>query len=1045
MSETERRRVTRRRMLGETGSALAAAGLLPTLLRPAAAIALPAQGSGPLARPHAFLEPPLAYRPRWRWWWGEPYVQQELADELAAFAGAGFSGAEISFTNTIAGQLVAETAGQGMLAAWGTPAQRQALTTSLQAAKQHGIHIDQTLGYGWPVRTPSTGAGSAYAQQELMYGRTDLTGPQSFDGQVPFPIGDSANSKAAHLIAVIAARVLTPGPSVTAAGTPPAISTILDPSSFTDLTDLATPSTTATPRSTPNAAVISWQVPTGNWILCGIWQRDSGEDTDYGTTATLPGPLYAGTPMDYFNRAAATAALADIDSDQIGSSNFALLPRTNQFYFEDSLENTWVELPWTGDMLAEFRQRRGYDLRRWLPLAFVQGKYHYWVPDRMPPADFDLPDGAGARVRHDFDETVTDLYIDYHLLPFQKWAKGHGGRFRSQVAYGLALDVTRSARAITTAGGLAEDETLNAGDDAPLTLKELNWRFAMDHYRSLVSGAHQTGETMVTDELGATLQGNIKQMFLTYYLDLMDKQWSAGVTRPIIHGYSYSPAQAPWPGRDQWLGLVSESWNFRTFPEWQHIPRLADYWARGAMVLEQGQPLTDLAIYRDGFVSTQAGPAPGTNKPFFDGQGLEQAGYRYGYIDPNGLLDPRAAGSGLLYPRSASYRALVIDERALPGAVAQAVASAARGGLAVVFIEPVPSRGTSYASPAAEDQQVTAAINGILGLPNVRVVASQGDVRGALQAIGVQPDAAWSDPVPVYSQHRRDGNDDYFYIWNADQQPHAFIGTFAAAETPYALDLWSGAITPVAEYSAAGGSVAIPLTLAANESRVLAFRAAVTSQAHVVSREPDATRQVAYVGRRRRRLEVRSTRRERHTRRVRLSTGRHLTLEFAALPAPLTPQQWALTVEEMGPMGTTPHHLTLANLDDWRNISAIVNVSGVGTYTTMLSVPASWIDPSIGATLDLGTAHGSIQAYLNGSLISPAIRQSAPFDVTPYLRAGDNEIKVVLTTTLANELVYQTTHGYPAGAASGGLTTSTQAYGLIGPVSLNPYSRAQVA
>lgn len=1042
MAVGPRRRITRRRALGEAGGALLAGSLLSAVARAAeAAGAWPIPG-GPLAEPGAFRKPPIAFRPRWRWWWGEPYQAQEFQDEIAAFAAAGFGAAEISFTNTIAGQAVAETSGQGAIAAWGTPDQRQMLTVSLQAARQHGIKIDQTLGYGWPVRTPSTGAGSHYAQQELMYGQTAISGPASYSGMVPFPIGDSENTKLAHLVAVTAARVVKQGPGVSAAGTPPSASTILDPASPTDLTHLAAPATTATPSAAPNAAVISWEVPAGDWLIFGLWQRTSGEDTAYGTTATLPGPLYAGTPMDYFDPAAATAALADIDADQIGESNFALLPGTNQFYFEDSLENTWIELPWTGNLLEEFKARRGYDLAKLLPLTFVQGKYHYWVPPVMPVADFDFPDGSGSRIRRDFDHTVTELYIDYHLLPFQKWAKGHGGRFRSQVAYGLALDVTRSARAITSAGGLAEDETLNAGDDAPLTYKEKNWRFAYDHYRSLVSGAHQTGETMVTDELGAVLTADVKQMFLTYYLDLMDKQWSAGITRPIVHGYSYSPPESPWPGRDQWAGVVAESWNFRTFPEWRNWHRLADYWSRGAMVLEQGRPIWDLVIYRDGFVTTQAGPPPGTDKPFFDGQPLEYAGYRYGYIDPDGLADPRAHGRRVLYPDSASYRALVIDERALPGRVAEAIVRAARGGLAVVFVAPLPTAGAGYASPADEDLQVRSAVRELSQLPSVRVVPGQRDVLAALRSLEVEPDARWSRPVPVYSQHRRNRSTDYFYVWNADDRAHRFSGSFASEGTPFLLDLWSGAISPAAEYARSGGRTEIPLDLAAREARVLAFRTGSRRRTHILGGRPTPGREAVYAGRR---LELHSERRAAHTSRARLSTGRIVEAHFGDLPAPIEPVRWTLHVEEMGPNGVTPHELTLTKLDDWRNLSEIAGVSGVGTYTTTLTVPRSWIGPRRGAKLDLGTAHGSIQAHLNGRLVAPDIRQTRPFDVTGLLRPGANQLTVVLATTLANELLYQEEHGDAAAAASGTpATVATQAYGLLGPVRLVPFSRVRI-
>jgi hypothetical protein len=147
----------------------------------------------------------------------------------------------------------------------------------------------------------------------------------------------------------------------------------------------------------------------------------------------------------------------------------------------------------------------------------------------------------------------------------------------------------------------------------------------------------------------------------------------------------------------------------------------------------------------------------------------------------------------------------------------------------------------------------------------------------------------------------------------------------------------------------------------------------------------------------------------------------------------------------MGPYGVTAHDLTLTKLDDWRNIGAIAHVSGVGSYSTTLRVPPSWTVPDLGAYLDLGVAYGSIQALLNGRLVAPDIRPVRPFDVTQLLRPGANQLVVVLATTLANELLYQEENGYPAAAASGSpATVSTQAYGLLGPVSLIPFSRAVV-
>ena len=41
----------------------------------------------------------------------------------------------------------------------------------------------------------------------------------------------------------------------------------------------------------------------------------------------------------------------------------------------------------------------------------------------------------GARVRHDYAETLTDLYVDEHLRPLQEWATEHGVKFRAQAAF----------------------------------------------------------------------------------------------------------------------------------------------------------------------------------------------------------------------------------------------------------------------------------------------------------------------------------------------------------------------------------------------------------------------------------------------------------------------------------------------------------------------------------------------------------------------------------------------------------------------------------
>src|SRR4051794_21540078 len=175
----------------------------------AAALAPAAQADAPLANPKAFASPPDSVRPKFRWWWATPYDDKEAADELSAMAGAGFGGAEAAFNTD----------------GWGTADQRKQLVTSLQTAKANDMKLDMTLGASWPVTTPNTKPGSGLSEQELMYGRRDLTGPMTYTGPPPNALDDqTGQQRGGKVIAVAAAKVVTAGPPATPVGGVPFVS-----------------------------------------------------------------------------------------------------------------------------------------------------------------------------------------------------------------------------------------------------------------------------------------------------------------------------------------------------------------------------------------------------------------------------------------------------------------------------------------------------------------------------------------------------------------------------------------------------------------------------------------------------------------------------------------------------------------------------------------------------------------------------------------------------------------------------------------------------
>jgi hypothetical protein len=630
-------------------------------------------------------------------------------------------------------------------------------------------------------------------------------------------------------------------------------------------------------------------------------------------------------------------------------------------------------------------------------------------------------------------------------------------RYRTQPAYGDAFDVTRSAREVDRMGGLADDESLNAGDIAPFDESNDNWRFAADHYRSVAGGAHQAGQNEVASELGAVFIRE-RMMGLGDYKAIMDKEWAFGLTRPILHGYAYQLPDAAWPGTDHFSGVVADSWNAKTYPQWSMWHPLTDYWARGATVLQAGTARSDLAVYRDGFVTTaatavgigngavinQGGDAgaavqPGEKvvdprpTPFFDGAALEHAGYTYEYLDPIGAREPQAQGDGVLYPDGPRYRALVIDERALPGATAQAIAREAESGLAVVLVGGLPSRGTSLGDAPGEDAQVRDAVARILAAPRVRRAKAQGDVLAALRALGVDPAARWSKDVHVYSQWRAADGVDYVYLWNAAPTTARFTGAFATTGTPSELDLWTGERRPLGVYRAAGDRVEVPLTLGPGETKVLAFRHNGGDEAHAVSTNADEA--LGGDGT----VELRDGHGGR--RGVALNDGSTRTVDLPDVPKPLTPASWHLHVDEVGPDGTTPHDLDVTSLQDWRQIPELAGASGTGTYTAKVTLPDGWVAGDRGTYLDLGAVAGAMQAFVNGQAVAPDVVPDRRFDVSPLLRPGENELRVVVTTTLKNEVLTQCAKGVGSLLCA---QPATQAYGLLGPVRLVPFARATI-
>lgn len=179
-----------------------------------------------------------------------------------------------------------------------------------------------------------------------------------------------------------------------------------------------------------------------------------------------------------------------------------------------------------------------------------------------------------------------------------------------------------------------------------------------------------------------------------------------------------------------------------------------------------------------------------------------------------------------------------------------------------------------------------------------------------------------------------------------------------------------------------------------------------------------------------------------------------MQLQPGILPATVTATSWTLVVEDWAPaminetgaassdtVKTKLPAVHLTELVAWPNISSLVNASGIGTYTTQITLHK---ESGLRVLFDAGSVTGTYGVEINGVAVEGVDQfLSKPIDITSYIVDGTNSklrfffislfisdlfigIVITVATTLWNKLI----EVWPALYGS----YSPQQIGLTGPV-----------
>ncbi|WP_322405324.1 glycosyl hydrolase [Massilia luteola] len=819
---------------------------------------------------------------------------------------------------------------------------------------------------------------------------------------------------------------------------------ILDPASAIDLT-----------RQVGSGGELTWTAPAGKapWWLIAFYQTADGQ-TVAGLTPSSPDYVidYIGRQgMDALNRFYHDAILTPALSGKIRKSGGAL--------FEDSYEPSNT-VKWTWNFLGEFEKRRGYSLTPYLPVLAGGGM-------GAQQGYFELA-GVSDRIREDYRQTWSDLYRDNHLKPFHAMAHGLGLKSRVQIEGG-PMEVADLARIVD----IPEGENRNFLNNTEL-FKVIAVGAQLRDIEGVVSSeccpiAGGTWATTmggppftISQGTGASFGGAGNNANLNWVY----KAFLGGVNQLVWHGFPYKETPKGTGERSVWPGNTfdgntqfSEAFGPR-MPQWQDLAHVNDHLARLQLILRQGRPQYDVAIFWHDFGVKGIAPNvtpytgyPGLSNMLSTTSRLAGAGFTYQYVSPAYMSDLAGQGATPGNWKSLGFKVLVVNRQSVMPATSlkNVLRLTTSRRVPVIFVGTRPGRSPGLANKNT-DTDVHRLMREFDGLakqpgPTVFFVENDTDLASLLERLSIKPAAAHlSDPdsSAIISLRRRARGTDYYVLFNQGTTRVSQTISLEGNGRPLELRTWSGEMVPLGMFKAANGRVDVPVEIGPNDIKVIALgndvAASAAMAAHAVSTDGGEVLSSA------KGLVLRTQKPGNFS--TLLADGHRVDSEVPPFKESVTPDHWTVTVESWLPDGTgeagvehTKRVSTSAipvmrhqdgTLSDWAELG-LADVAGLGVYRASFDFPGQ---PGTGAYLDLGKVVDTFQVSMNGKLIAGLNYQDpSKIDVGPYLRAGKNELEVRVATPLRNAVV-KATNGDPRTRTSNG---------LMGPVVVRPYVDKVVA
>jgi (4-O-methyl)-D-glucuronate---lignin esterase len=551
---------------------------------------------------------------------------------------------------------------------------------------------------------------------------------------------------------------------------------------------------------------LDWTPPPGRWVVLRFGYSLLGI-TNHPATAEATGlevDKLNGKDVRNYMESYLDSYKKTVGADMMGK-------RGIRYVINDSWEAGSQN--WTGDMIEQFRKRRGYDPVPWMPVLTGE------VVESSADSD---------RFLWDFRKTISDLIADEHYGVLEsvlhEWNMGHYGEShesgRAFVGDGMEVkkfnEVPMSAMWTQRPGVNDVMYDYNADDRESASVAHI-------YGQNIAAAESMTAAAAPWAWSPATLKPTADQELLN------------GINRFVIHESAHQPLVGKAPGLTlgpfgQWFNR-NETWAEEAGP-W------INYLARSSYLLQQGHFGADV-IYFYGEDSNLTA--------IYEHKSPEiPAGYGFDYVNADALIHVLKvdADGRVTTPGGTTYRLLGLApySRHMSLPVLRAIYQLVMEGASVAGPKPVDD--PSLADTQSEFQTLSNELFGDgLGVHHVgkgTVYAGQ-TVAEALDAMQIRPDFDYSRSDPSMNlkfAHRKLEDGDIYFIDNRSDGPAQTEASFRVAGL--VPELWyaeSGNSEP-ASYVIANGRTTVPLKLEPWGTVFVVFRRPARGNSYVA---PQAT------------------------------------------------------------------------------------------------------------------------------------------------------------------------------------------------------------